>query len=108
MVTSVIAALTNGLTTSSPKALRKLFKSYGPLPYFGIAETGLGPRTIASDPGKLFMLKTAQIVADMLGVSTRRMLTDTVPSRKNGHLARHCQRAASLAKSMPWSFPESV
>ncbi|MBK7747854.1 MAG: thiolase family protein [Candidatus Obscuribacter sp.] len=57
------------LTTSSPKALRKLFKSYGPLPYFGIAETGLGPRTIASDPGKLFMLKTAQIVANMLDIS---------------------------------------
>lgn len=61
--------LNKWLTTSSPKALRKLFKTYGPLPFFGLAESGLGPRHLASDPTKLNMLKTAQIVANLIDVS---------------------------------------
>ena len=61
--------LNKWLTNSAPKFLRKMFKTYGPLPFFGLAESGLGPRHLAGDPSKLNMLKTAQIVANLLDIS---------------------------------------
>lgn len=61
--------LNKWLTQKSPRAIRKLFKVFGPLPFFGLAESGLGPALLAKDPAKLNMMKTAQIVADLIDIS---------------------------------------
>ena len=57
------------LTQQSPKFLRKLFKVFGPLPFFGLADSGLGPSYLAKDPAKLNMMKTAQIVGNLVNIS---------------------------------------
>ncbi|MCC7529778.1 MAG: thiolase family protein [Candidatus Melainabacteria bacterium] len=55
----------------SKQALKrfKKLKLFGPLPFFGLAESGLGPLALARDPEALNMIKTAQIVADLMDVS---------------------------------------
>lgn len=63
------SGLNKWLTQSSPKALRKLFKVFGPLPFFGLADSGLGPANLARDPAKLNMMKTAQIVGNLVDIS---------------------------------------
>lgn len=50
------------------KRFKKL-KLFGPLPFFGLAESGLGPLELSRDPEALNMIKTAQIVADLMGVT---------------------------------------
>jgi|688.fasta_scaffold174333_2 acetyl-CoA C-acetyltransferase len=47
----------------------KQFKVYGPLPVFGLADSGLGPLSLGSDPSALNMILTAQTVANMCGIS---------------------------------------
>ena len=61
--------LNKWLTQQAPKALRKIFKVFGPLPFFGLADSGLGPAYLARDPAKLNMMKTAQIVGNLVDVS---------------------------------------
>ncbi|MBS1991302.1 MAG: thiolase family protein [Cyanobacteria bacterium SZAS LIN-2] len=63
------SGLNKWLTQQSPKALRKLFKVFGPLPFFGLADSGLGPSYLARDPAKLNMMKTAQIVGNLVDIS---------------------------------------
>ncbi|HEY9787368.1 MAG TPA: beta-ketoacyl synthase N-terminal-like domain-containing protein, partial [Candidatus Obscuribacterales bacterium] len=82
------------LTQRSPKAIRKLFKTYGPLPFFGLAESGLGPRDLARDPNTLNMMKTAQIVANLLNVSrddadefAARSQANAIAAQQSGRLA---------------------
>jgi acetyl-CoA acetyltransferase family protein len=47
----------------------KQMKVFGPLLFFGLAESGLGPLALARDPEALNMIKTAQIVADLMDVT---------------------------------------
>ncbi|HNB23943.1 MAG TPA: hypothetical protein PKZ32_16115, partial [Candidatus Melainabacteria bacterium] len=47
----------------------KQLKLFGPLPFVGLAESGLGPMSLAKDPEALNMMKTAQIVADFMNVT---------------------------------------
>ncbi len=75
--------LNKWLTQKSPKFLRKYFKTYGPLPFFGLAETSLGPRHLAGDPATLNMIKTAQIVADIAGVT--RAEADSLAARSQSN-----------------------
>lgn len=55
----------------SKQALKrfKQLKLFGPLPFVGLAQSGLGPMSLAKDPEALNMIKTAQIVADFMNVS---------------------------------------
>jgi acetyl-CoA acyltransferase len=55
----------------SKQALKrfKKLKLFGPLPFVGLAESGLGPLSLAKDPEALNMIKTAQIVADLMNVT---------------------------------------
>lgn len=75
--------LNKWLTQSSPKALRKLFKVFGPLPFFGLADSGLGPAYLAKDPAKLNMMKTAQIVANLVDVT--RLEADQFAARSHAN-----------------------
>jgi acetyl-CoA C-acetyltransferase len=75
--------LNKWLTQSSPKALRKLFKVFGPLPVFGLADSGLGPANLAKDPAKLNMMKTAQIVANLVDIS--RLEADKFAARSHAN-----------------------
>jgi 3-oxo-5,6-didehydrosuberyl-CoA/3-oxoadipyl-CoA thiolase len=55
----------------SKQALKrfKQLKLFGPLPFIGLAESGLGPLSLSKDAEALNMIKTAQIVADLMNVS---------------------------------------
>ena len=86
------------LTTKAPKFLRKFFKTYGPLPFFGLADSGLGPLKQAKDPSVLNMIKTAQIVADLCGITreqadyfANRSQSLALNAIKNGRLAREIE-----------------
>lgn len=76
----------------------KQFKVYGPLPVFGLADSGLGPLTLGNDPSALNMILTAQTVANMCGISRAdadqyAMLSQERAAKaiKSGRLAREIE-----------------
>lgn len=89
------SGLNRWLTSRSPKFLRKMFKTYGPLPFFGLAESGLGPMKQSKDPAVLNMIKTAQIVGDLMGITRQEADEFAARSQHNALAAMASGRLAA-------------
>lgn len=70
------------------KHFPKQMKLFGPLPFLGVAESGLGPRKLASEPESLFMIRTAQVVGELLGVTREDADAFAAESQKRALAAR--------------------
>lgn len=97
------SGLNRWLTSRSPKFLRKMFKTYGPLPFFGLAESGLGPIKQSKDPAVLNMIKTAQIVGDLMGITRQEADEFAARSQHNALAAMASGRLA--AEIEPLAIP---
>ncbi len=59
----------NALNRLLVEKLPKMFKTYGPMMHFGLADSGLGATSLSGDPSALNMILTAQTVANMCGIT---------------------------------------
>lgn len=77
------------------KQFPQWFKVYGPLPFFGLADSGLGPLSLSKDPSTLNMIATARNIAEQCGVTRQEAdryaaLSQgrAIAARDSGRLAR--------------------
>jgi acetyl-CoA C-acetyltransferase len=74
------------------KLFPKWFKVYGPLPFVGLADSGMGPLSLSKDPTALNMIATARNIAEQCGVTRADADRYAFLSQSRASAARDCGR----------------